>query len=93
MSDRNRCFGASCAIIKVTNRFFIINYVTLVMAQDAPKRRFLSLIFLVSIIIIIIVISNNNNNNNNAMYSTMCCLGCKLKISILVNKLASHCNL
>ena len=34
------------------NRFFIINYVTLIMAQDAPKRRFLSLIFLVSIIII-----------------------------------------
>ena len=30
------------------NRFFIINYVTLIMAQDAPKRRFLSLIFLVS---------------------------------------------
>ena len=26
------------------NRFFIINYVTLIMAQDAPKRRFLSLI-------------------------------------------------
>ena len=25
------------------NRFFIINYVTLIMAQDAPKRRFLSL--------------------------------------------------
>ena len=30
------------------NRFFIINYVTLIMAQDAPKRQFLSLIFLVS---------------------------------------------
>ena len=27
---------------------FIINYVTLTMAPDAPKRRFLSLIFLVS---------------------------------------------
>ena len=32
------------------NRFFIIIYVTLIMAQDAPKRRFLSLIFLVSCI-------------------------------------------
>ena len=29
---------------------FIINYVTLIMGQDAPKRRFLSLIFLVSCI-------------------------------------------
>ena len=29
---------------------FIINYVTLIMAQDAPKRRFVSLIFLVSCI-------------------------------------------
>ena len=32
---------------------FIINYVTLIMAQDAPKRRFLSLIFLVSLISIV----------------------------------------
>ena len=29
-------------------RFGKTNYVTLIMAQDAPKRRFLSLIFLVS---------------------------------------------
>ena len=29
-----------------TNRSFIINYVILIMAQDTPKRRFLSLIFL-----------------------------------------------
>ena len=31
-----------------TNRSFFYHYVTLMMAQDAPKRRFLSLTFLVS---------------------------------------------
>ena len=35
-------------LLLFTNHSFIINHVTLIMAQHAPKRRFLSLIFLVS---------------------------------------------
>ena len=47
---KDRRFSASCAIVKVTYlmikpRFFITNYVALTMAQDATKRRFLSLVF------------------------------------------------
>ena len=55
------------------NRFFIINCVTLIMAQDAPKRRFLSLIFLVScfsksLLIIILIISLLTYSKQIAIY-------------------------
>ena len=39
------------------------------MAQDAPKRRFLSLIFLVTCILPFRSHNNNNNNNNNRLPS------------------------
>ena len=46
----------SCFNLASSQTAFIINYETLIMAQDAPKRRFLSLIFLVSLLWLLVLL-------------------------------------